>query len=89
VRTRCAKETTMMLPIDARRAPFKPKYIEDETSMFNKWMQFGTDPGDGTHHVSDANNDVIVGLTNQQAIRLVEARRIFVDEVLNILNGIR
>jgi hypothetical protein len=79
----------MEIPIDARRAPFKPKYIEDETSLTNRWMLFGTDPSDGTHHVCDADEDIVVGLTNQQAIRLVEARRIFVNEVLNILNGMR
>lgn len=77
----------MILPIDGRRAPFKPKYIEDETTLLNKWMVFGHDSSDDTVHVSDAEIDIFHGLTPEQAKRIVDARKLFVDTLLIVLNG--
>lgn len=77
----------MKLPIDARMAPFKQKYIDEETPMFALWFQFGMDAADETHHISDARDDIFIGLTKQQAETIVRARRIFVNAVLTVLNG--
>lgn len=78
----------MNLPIDARDAPFKQKYIDEETDAFARWMQFGTDITDDTAQVTDGQgNDVIIGLTREKARQLVAARKQFVDTVVWILNG--
>lgn len=77
----------MELPIDARRAPFKPKYIVEETSMFAHWFHFGNDPIDGTLQLMDATNDVIIGLTKEQAEAIIRERDNFCESVLRILNG--
>ncbi len=77
----------MELPIDARRAPFKPKYLDEETRMLNRWMIFGHDPDDGTLQISDANDDVFIGLTAEQAARIIIARDEFVQKILSIINA--
>jgi len=75
------------LPIDARRAPFPDKYIDEETALLCLWMIFGQNKGDGTYMVCQLNgDDIIVGLTFQQAEELIRARNVFVDDVLRIVN---
>lgn len=75
----------MLLPIDARKAPFKAKYIDEETPMLARWMT--TSSTDGTYFVGDyQHNDVFSGLTHQQAVILEAARDVFVDLVLKVLN---
>lgn len=78
----------MTLPIDARKAPFPEKYIDEETPKLCLWMIFGQNKTDGTYHVSQMSNgdDVVIGLTFQQAEELVRARNVFVDEFLRIVN---
>lgn len=77
----------MDLPIDARRAPFKPKYIDEETPMFARWFIFGRDVKDGTIHLCDGQDDIMIGLTQTQAIQIKLAREKFVDAVMTVLNG--
>lgn len=78
----------MQLPIDARNAPFKAKYIDEETPMFARWMAFGGYAGmPGLTLVCSGDTDVVEYITLSKAKRLVAARDRFVDEVLEILNG--
>ena len=77
----------MMLPIDARNAPFKEKYIDQETPMLARWFVMGMDRADGTVWVMSADVDVLKGLTLEQAGRIVRAREAFVNEVLSTLNN--
>jgi len=76
----------MDLPLDARTRPFREKYIDEETPMFRRWMLFGVEQ-DGTVHVCDGDGDSIIsGLTVGEAMRITEARHIFVNTVLDVLN---
>lgn len=79
----------MQLPIDARNAPFKPKYIDEETPMLSFWTPFGKE-ADGTICLiggNCGNEDIFVGLRPEQAVAMVEVRRVFCESVLGILNG--
>ena len=79
----------MQLPIDARDAPFKPKYIEDETPMLSRWTVFGRDASGRVFLIggNNGNEDIFAGLLPEQADAMVEARNAFCDRVLEILNG--
>ena len=79
----------MQLPIDARNAPFKAKYIDEETEMLSFWTPFGKE-ADGTICLiggNSGNMDIFVGLTPEQAAAMVAARDIFCVRVLEILNA--
>jgi hypothetical protein len=54
--------------------------------MFARWCVFGQDPHDGTYHVSDGRQDVVIGLTEATAIALVTYRNLFVDTMLGLIN---
>lgn len=80
----------MMLPIDFRNRPFKPKYIEDETPMLSEWMTFGKHVEDGTTCIVGGNcgsDDIFEGVPLDVAERIVEARRVFVAAIMKELNG--
>jgi hypothetical protein len=79
----------MQLPVDARDAPFKPKYIDEETPMFSRWFEWGRRP-DGTVDLQGGNNgsdEIFVGLPPEKAIAIIAARDKFCDTLLEILNG--
>lgn len=76
----------MNLPIDARRAPFKEKYLDEETPMLARWIQHGRDPRDGTYFVESSQADVFCGLSLDQANRIVRARERFVNQIISIVN---
>lgn len=76
----------MDLPIDARNAPFRDKYLDEETQLLSRWFIFGEDPIDRTLDLSDPFGDVFVGLTRDQADDLMTARKLFVESVLKIIN---
>jgi hypothetical protein len=76
----------MQLPIDARKAPFKTKYLDEETPMLARWMVTGTSDV-GAYFVGDADLDVVVGLTDVKAAALIKARDQFVNAVLEVING--
>lgn len=77
----------MLLPIDARDAPFRDKYIDEETPLFRLWFRFYNPDADGTVSLSDNTADnIFEGLAPQQAQRLIAARDVFVQTVLDILN---
>lgn len=75
----------MNLPIDMRNAPFKPKYVEDETPMLARWMVFGT-YDDGTVGISDGQEDIFVGVPPAAAESIVQARDVFVDAMMQHLS---
>lgn len=75
----------MQLPINARKAPFKEKYIDEETALLRRWFVFGSSAV-GTVDIADRDSDVFVGLTLQQAVRIVELRKTFIDGILKVLN---
>jgi len=78
----------MMLPIDFRNRPFKPKYIDEETRETSHWFIFGEHPDDGTVDIMDGTqNDVIVHVPADKAERICEARNRFVDALLLEVNG--
>jgi hypothetical protein len=76
----------MQLPIDARKAPFKEKYLDEETPMFSRWFEFGS-ADDLTIHLDDGSGSVVIGLTLGQAEALQDARDKFVNSVLEVLNS--
>lgn len=76
----------MNLPIDAREAPFREKYLDEETPLLARWIVFGSDRNDGTIHVSGPTDDVIVGLSMAQAMEICEVRKTFVDAIISIIN---
>jgi hypothetical protein len=71
----------MDLPIDVRKAPFKPKYLTDETFATRAWMVFG-EYDDGTVGISDGDTDIFSHVPHQAATDIVVARNEFVRIVL-------
>lgn len=76
----------MDLPIDARRAPFKEKYLDEETPALTRWFDTGIDAKDRTFFVGTKDEDIFSGLTFDQANRIIRARERFVNAVLAIVN---
>lgn len=74
----------MQLPIDARNAPFKPKYIDEETPMLSFWFEFGKGCLVGGNC---GNEDIFVNLSEEQVVAMVAARHTFCTQVLEILNA--
>lgn len=72
----------MDLPIDASKAPYRAKYL-DETRLLAPWFEFGSS-GAGVD-IADAFGDVIVRIAPDKAQRLIEARDHFLGEVAEIL----
>lgn len=77
----------MDLPLDLRKAPFKPKYLDEETPMLADWFAFGEDIEDGTAMIGDGNADVLVGVPQRKVAPILEARQRFVAEMVHIING--
>ena len=73
----------MILPIDASTAPIKPKYIDEETLLLARWIEFGA----GCISEGFSGVDVFVNCSPEQVERLLKARDEFCNEVLDILNG--
>jgi len=77
----------MNLPIDARTAPFREKYIDEETPLFYRWFRFYLPDTDGTVSLTDRNSEnVFEGLSVEQADAIEKARDEFVQKVIDILN---
>jgi hypothetical protein len=74
----------MILPIKYP-APEKDKYIDEETLVFNRWFIFGTRPDTGCVDISDANTDILTHVPPAQAKKIIEARDIFVDSMLDLI----
>lgn len=76
----------MNLPIDARLAPFKEKYLDEETPALARWFTMARDSRDGSYYVHAKDEDVFCGLSLDQAERIVRARNRFVNEVISVVN---
>jgi len=76
----------MDLPIDARRAPFKEKHLDEETPALARWFDTGVDGNDRTLFVGSKDEDFFVGLSIDQANRIVRARERFINEIVSIVN---
>jgi hypothetical protein len=76
----------MQLPIDLSKAPFKPKYLDEETPMFAGWFVFGAYE-DGTVGISDGQDDVLIRVPLAKAKRIIAAREQFVAAMLEEING--
>lgn len=74
----------MILPIDARTAPIRPKYLESETEVLRNWFIFGG-RSDGTVDINDGQQDVIIGLKRESAEAIVKSRDEFLKVVMAIL----
>lgn len=77
----------MQLPLDLRNAPFKPKYVDEETPMFARWFTFGRYDDDGTTLITDGTVDVLDRVPMAKAERIVAARNAWVEAMLSQING--
>jgi hypothetical protein len=77
----------MDLPIDMRKAPFRQKYLDEETRMLAIWTVFGEFVDDGTVCVSDPYGDIFHHVPKDKAEALVAARDDFCRRVVNIINS--
>ena len=77
----------MRLPIDARNAPFRDKYIDSETPVMCRWMVFGVHPLTGLVDIADSTgDDVFTMVDSAKADRIVALRNKFSADLLEILN---
>jgi hypothetical protein len=74
----------MQLPIEYP-APQKDKYIEEETTVFNRWMIFGIHPETGNVDISDGDQDIITNVPKDRADKILEVRNMFVNTMLELL----
>jgi len=75
----------MLLPIDAHNAPFKPKYLDEETRIMSRWFIFGTH-ADGNVDIMDNFGDVIIVISLEKASKLTKARNEFCDVLVRELS---
>lgn len=75
----------MNLPVDFRRAPFKPKYVDEETPMFARWFTFGTFP-DGSTQITDGTVDVLDYVPKARAEEIVALRNAWCEAMLALIN---
>jgi hypothetical protein len=72
----------MILPMEYPR-PKKTKYVDEETTVFNRWMIFGEHP-DGIHvDIHDGTEDIITRIPREKAERLIAARNVFINTLLD------
>lgn len=75
----------MQLPIDYRDKPFREKYLVFETPVLNGWIVFGQYEN-GTVGISDGDTEIFSHVPLDIAERLVAARNVFCQTVLNVLS---
>lgn len=73
------------LPIDFCRAPWREKYIDEETPVCNRWFIFGE--RDGTVDICDGDNDILIHVPREKAEKIIASRNAFVDVLITELNG--
>lgn len=76
----------MMLPLDLRKAPFKPKYVDEETPMFARWFTFGK-YDDGTVLITDGTVDVLDRVPPNKAERICARRNEWCEFMLAAINS--
>lgn len=72
------------IPVDFRNVPYKQKYIDEETFLFNRWFIFGRYE-DGTVSVTDGTNDIFEYIPESVAKKIIKARDDFVDILVSRL----
>ena len=75
----------MDLPLDFSKAPYKEKYVDEETPMFARWYLFGTHD-DGLVDIAGPAGDVCIRVPEPAAERIIQARDAFIDVLLRELN---
>lgn len=70
----------MQVPIDARNAPFRAKYL-DETRVLAPWFEFGRS-ANGRVDIADESGDIFTGVLPEHAELIIKAR----DEFLAIVH---
>lgn len=75
----------MNLPIDVSHAPYKEKYLLEETPMFRHWMIFGG-TSFGMVDINDGVDDIIINIDRTHAEQIIKAREAFLKTVTNILS---
>lgn len=71
------------LPVDYRKAPWRAKYITEETPVLNSWIIFGY-YDDGSVNISDANMEIFSHVPKDVAERIIKARNAFCAEIEDI-----
>lgn len=75
----------MDLPIDVSRAPYRAKYLDEETKLFSIWFEFGS-RGEGLVDIADGFDDVLINVPKDKAARILEARQVFINALLKELS---
>jgi len=68
------------IPVDYKKAPWRPKYLFDETFILNSWLIFG-EHTDGTVDITDAANDIFENVPRSIAEEIIAARDTFLEVV--------
>ena len=75
----------MKLPINWNTLPCKEKYLDEETPELAYWFIFG-EYSDGTVDVYNGTSDIFNRVPVDKAYEILEARDIFVREIVRICN---
>lgn len=68
------------LPVDYSKAPWRPKYLTEETTILNYWIIFGKREN-GNVDISDADQDIFVDVPRDIADEIIKARNEFCSVV--------
>ena len=82
-----AWRTSVKLPIDVRNAPFRHKYLDEETPLFCRWMIFGRHADGVTVDIADSDGEVFVNVPIEMAERILATRNAFCDALIEAING--
>ena len=72
----------MNLPIDVKQLPIRAKYINEETPLLASWIEFGK----GCIHSSGTGEDIFINCSPEQVEKILEARHLFCETILEIVN---
>lgn len=77
----------MDLPIDVRTAPFKRKYLDEETPLLRRWFIFGQRNDGSGVDIRDGQQDVFIGVDHAVAITICMQRDRYLDKLLPLLGA--
>lgn len=75
--------TGMQLPIDATKAPFRAKYL-DETRVLSPWFEFGRHHN-GRVDIADESGDIFTGVLPEHAELIIKAREEFLRVIYDAM----
>lgn len=70
------------LPIDYKKAPWRHKYLDEETLVLNRWFIFGESKDGTIVDISDGNLDVFINVPREIAEEIIKVRDTFIDVVI-------